>query len=315
MRNCLAFLLILFALSGFAQDEIQWFQPGQEWYYRVFCLQSIDCGYVHYSVEGTEVRGGEEAAVLIRSEVQEGWDSVYVRTEYLRYDTDTVWRYSELSEQWHMLYDFGAQPGDVWTIQDEIDHGYDLLYDESPETYLFEVIVDSVAFWSEVPGSTLENRRVVYTSPMSGPGNASSFSFGLFTAPIIEGIGPVGSAKDLIGNDNFVILPTYEARFQCFLDNGALAYGEAGSPCFILNTNEFNQVDHGLIYPNPATETIFWDEPIDALQIFDAQGKLVLQNAQTHSLASLSVAELETGFYTVVISRNQKSFSQKLMIR
>jgi hypothetical protein len=312
MKATLLFFLTFSFSCAFTQDQIEWFQPGQEWYYRVFCLQTIDCGYVHYRVEGGEEIGGEEAAVLTRSEVQEGWDSVYVRTEYLRYENDTVWRYAMQSEEWHMLYDFGATPGDVWTIQDEVDHGYNMPYNEPPETPFFQVVVDSVDFWSEVPDSPLQNRRVIFTSPVYESGNPSYFSFGLFTAPIIEGIGPVGTAKDLIGNDNYIILPTYEARFQCFLDNGELIYGEAGSPCYTLGTEEVVEVEYNLIYPNPATEIIYWDEPVAAIQLYDAVGKLVLQSSQVRG--SLSVDHLETGLYTVLIEREGQSFSQKLMI-
>ncbi|MCZ4409828.1 T9SS type A sorting domain-containing protein [Cryomorphaceae bacterium 1068] len=314
MKRLPTFLLILFSFQGFAQDEVEWFQPGQEWYYRVFCLTTIDCGTIHYAVVGEETIGGEEAAVLTRTEIQEGWNEADVRTEYLRYESDTVWRYSLQSEEWHMLFDFGAESGDVWTIQEEEDHGYTFPGEEPQDVLLFEVVVDSVDFWMEIPESPIQNRRVVYTSPTYNP-VFSAFSFGLFTAPIIEGIGPVGSASDLIGNSNFVILPTYEARFQCFLENGELVYGVGGSPCFILSTDEVEQVDHGLIYPNPASESIFWDKQIDELRIFDARGKVVLQKNQIAGVSSVSISELERGFYTVVMTGGNGIFSQKLIVQ
>jgi len=314
MKQLSAFLLILFSFQGFAQAEVEWFQPGQEWYYRVFCLQAIDCGTVHYAVVGQETIDDQEAAVLTRTEIQEGWNTADVRTEYLRSENDTVWRYSVQSEEWHMLFDFGAEPGDVWTIQEELDHGYGFPGDGSLDVPFFEVLVDSVGFWTEIPESPIQNRRVVYTSPTNNS-VPSDFSFGLFTAPIVEGMGPVGSASDLIGNSNFVILPTYEARFQCFLENGELVYGVGGSPCYLLGLGEVEQVDHGLIYPNPASESISWDRPIDELRIFDALGKLVLQRSQMRSAASLSLTDFESGFYTVVLTDEKSSFSQKLIVR
>jgi hypothetical protein len=313
MKQLSTFLLILFSFQSFAQDEVEWFQPGQEWYYRVFCLQSIDCGTIHYAVVGEETIGGQEAAVLTRTEIQEGWNEPDVRSEYLRYENDTVWRYAVQSEEWHLLYDFSAEPGDIWTIQDEVDHGYTFPGEEPQDVLLFKVVVDSVDFWMEIPESPIQNRRVVYTSPVVDP-MYSTFSFGLFTAPIIEGIGPVGSASDLIGNSNFVILPQYEARFQCFLDNGELVYGVGGSPCYILSMDEVEQIDRVLIYPNPASETVFWDKPIDELQVFDALGKLLLQKNQMRNAASLSVAHLDPGFYTIVVKREGMDYSQKFLI-
>ena len=314
MKQLSAFLLILLSFQGFAQDEIEWFQPGQEWYYRVFCLQTIDCGTIHYAVVGEETIGGQEAAVLTRTEIQEGWNAPDVRTEYLRYENDTVWRYSVQSEEWHLLFDFDAEPGDIWTIQEEVDHGYQFPDNEIPSVPFFEVVVDSVDFWTEIPESPIQNRRVVYTSPVFAP-MYSEFSFGLFTAPIIEGIGPVGSASDLIGNSNFVILPTYEARFQCFLDNGELIYGVGGSPCYILNTDEVEQVDQGLIYPNPAVDYIKWHNLIDQIILIDATGRIVLQKQINHSSNELSLNGFSKGFYTVVMNGEKGSFSQKLIVQ
>jgi hypothetical protein len=313
MKRSILFLFIFISISGFSQDEVAWFQQGQEWYYRVFCLQTVDCGYIHYAVQENEFIGGEDAAVLLRTELQEGWTEVNVRTEYLRYENDTVWRYSVNSEQWHLLFDFGAEPSDVWTIQDSVFNGYDPPDEEAPEIPLFEVKVDSVDFWTEVPGSEIQNRRVIYTSSVFNP-EYSYFSFGFSPNPIIEGIGPVGTAQDLIGNGNLALLPTYEARFQCFLDNGEIIYGEPGSPCFTLGTEDIQQVQSGLIYPNPAYDAIRWNDSFQSLTIYDINGKVVLQNTQAFNIQSLDVRGLNSGFYMVVVKKKNTLFSQKLII-
>gem|GEM_PF-4667078 len=70
-----------------------------------------------------------------------------------------------------------------------------------------------------------------------------------------------------------------------------------------------------MIYPNPASESISWDRPIDELRIFDALGKLVLQRSRMRSTASLSVIDLDPGLYTVVITAEEDNFSQKLILR
>lgn len=51
-------------------------------------------------------------------------------TEFLRFDNDTVWRYSSDAEEWHFLWDIGAEVVNVCTIQDETYFGYSLSGDE-----------------------------------------------------------------------------------------------------------------------------------------------------------------------------------------
>jgi hypothetical protein len=315
MKSPLLFLSILSFGLVQAQDQIEWFQPGHEWYYNVYCLQTFGCGYTYYEVNDTEILDGKEASVLTRIYLDESMEDPLLDTEYLRFENDTAWRYSAEAEEWHMLWDIGAEPGDIWTIQEDVFYGYSYDGVEPDEVPLFKVMVDSVAFWAEVPNSPLTNRRMVYVSPVVNEMDESTYTFG----PILEGVGPVGGAHDLIGNSTGTALPLQSPYFQCFLDGGVLtygsdqlAYGSGSSPCFTLETSEVEEVDQGLIYPNPATETIFWDEPITAIQLFDAVGKLVLQTNQARG--SLSVDRLEAGLYTVVIERGGQSFSQKLMI-
>lgn len=308
MKQLSTILLILFSFQGFSQEEVEWFQPGQEWYYNVYCFQDYACGAVHYTVGETELIDGEEAAVLTRTENDEILEEPQVSSEYLRYANDTVWRYSTVAEAWHFLYDMGAEPGDVWTIQEDVFYGYSFDGNEPEEIPLFKVLVDSVVVWVDIPDSPLSQRRVVYTSPVLNDAEESWYTFG----PILEGIGPVGIAHDLIGNEAGVALPLQSPSFQCFLDNGDLAYGSSGSPCFTLGTNDIKQLESGLVYPNPASESIFWNKPIDELRVFDALGKLVLQTGK--AINQVSVSELERGFYTVVLIREGKSFSQKLLI-
>lgn len=315
MKQFFTLFLFLFSLHSYSQDEVEWFQPGQEWYYNVYCLQDFGCGYTYYEVIGNEIVGGEEANAFTRIYLDESIDEPIVSNEYLRFENDTAWRYSTSAGEWHMLWDIGAEPGDVWTIQNDVFYGYNDSGEDPDDIPLFKVVVDSVAFWGVVPDSPLIDRRVVYVSPVVNEFEESYFTFG----PILEGVGPVGGAHDLIGNSSATALPLQSPYFQCFLHEGVLtygsdqlAYGSGSSPCFTLQTSEVDEVDKGLIYPNPATESIFLNEPIDGLRIFDAVGKLVLQTNQMSG--SLSVDHLEAGLYTVVIDKEGEVFSQKLMI-
>ncbi|HKK40470.1 MAG TPA: T9SS type A sorting domain-containing protein [Cryomorphaceae bacterium] len=317
MKQLSIFLLILFSFQGFAQEEVEWFQQGQEWYYNVYCLGEYGCGYTYYEVSGNETVGGQEAKEFTRIYLDEGTEQPEVSTAYLRFENDTAWRYSAIAEEWYMLWDMGAEVGDVWTIQENVFYGYSD-YDPNPEVIpLFKVVVDSVAFWDEVPDSPLTNRRMIYVSPVLNEMEESLYTFG----PILEGVGPVSGSHDLLGNPTYTLLPLQSPYFQCFLDDGVLTYGSdelafgsGSSPCFALGTDELTEVESGLIYPNPAMDYVKWDRPMNEITFMDATGKIVLRQQVKGSSNELSLDGLPRGFYTVVMNGEGGSFSQKLIV-
>ncbi|NEN22843.1 T9SS type A sorting domain-containing protein [Cryomorpha ignava] len=317
MKNYFTLLFIAIALTCYSQDEVEWFQEGQEWYYNVYCFQEYGCGYTYYEVNGSEIVDEKEASVLTRIYLDEIIEEPLVSAAYLTFENDTVWRFSTEADEWHFLYDIGAEVGDIWTIQKDVFYGYSDDGMKPDEIPLFKVVVDSVAFWEEVPNSPLTNRRVIYTSPINDGLEDSEYAFG----PILEGVGPVGGSHDLIGNPAGAALPLQSPYFQCYLVNGELtygsdelAYGIGSSPCFTLGTEDIQQDKGSLIYPNPAYDAIRWDGSIKALTIYDITGKVVLQNTQVFNIQSLCVGELNSGFYMVVVEKEKTLFSQKLII-
>ncbi len=311
MKYYFTLLLIVISLNCSSLAEVQWFQDGQEWYYNIYCFQSFFCGFQHYEVSGSEIFGEHEATIVESTYyTSEGTTEPISETQYLRYSNDTVWRYATDAEQWHMLWDIGAQVGDVWTIQEEVYYGYSFEDEEPADVPLFKVRVDSVAFWDDIPNSTLSNRRVIYVIPVVEETEESLYTFG----PILEGVGPINDAHDLIGNPSGTALPLQSPYFQCFLEGGQLAYGAQGSPCLTLGTDDIQQLQGGLIYPNPAYDAIFWDDSFQSLTIYDVTGKVVLQNTQAFNTQSLDVRDLNNGFYMVVVKKENMLFSQKLVI-
>ena len=69
-----------------------------------------------------------------------------------------------------------------------------------------------------------------------------------------------------------------------------------------------------VLYPNPTSDMLFWDGQFESMKIYDIQGKIVLEQNQAMTIQSISINKLESGFYTVVIEKQGKSYSQKLLI-
>ncbi|MGB6034939.1 MAG: T9SS type A sorting domain-containing protein [Cryomorphaceae bacterium] len=93
--------------------------------------------------------------------------------------------------------------------------------------------------------------------------------------------------------------------------NGEEMFGT--SEC--IPTSTVNQFEHTFnLYPNPANDVIRWNDSFQALIIYDVTGKVVLQNTQDLNTQSLDVRDLNSGFYTVVVEKENTMFSQKLVI-
>ncbi len=221
-------------------------QEGNEWCCNVYCLLNPQCGYKHYSAEGAITVGGQTGRNVSSFTLQEmGIEET--RTDILRQSNDTIYCYSEEAGVWHLLYDFGAQPGDIWEIQTELHVGYD----EPGEPEIFKVLVDAI---NQVTiGENMH--RVIYTSACSDNIELSSYHFGHNGGRIIDGIGPVDMAHGLTGQSINELLLLRNPSFACFIADGALIWGSSASPCYTLNTaNAHSDRAELNLYPNPVVD-------------------------------------------------------------
>ncbi len=70
------------------------------------------------------------------------------------------------------------------------------------------------------------------------------------------------------------------------------------------------------LYPNPASDFISFDlDDVNAIEIFDAQGRLVLQSSQNLDSKSLSVHALQNGLYTLKLIGNDFNAIKNLLIQ
>ncbi len=115
MKTTVAFISILVSLV--LQGQVPMLQEDNERYYDMYCSTVPNCGYTHFQV-GEEINiGGHTGSIVHKTMEHVDWEFPYVTQEILRQSGDTVYRYSDEADLWHILYDFGAQEGDVWDIQ------------------------------------------------------------------------------------------------------------------------------------------------------------------------------------------------------
>lgn len=275
-------------------QDLEWFQPEHEWYFSVDCLTDPGCGYSHYSVGQDTLISGEQGTEVHVSVSEEG-GALTVGSEVLRFSDDTVFRYSPEAGKWHLLYDLGASPGDVWNIQDEEFFGY---AEEGAPDSLFRVVVDSVDV-TEIGGA---ERRMIYTSAWTDGDLSSRFHFG-YAGFILEGTGPVGDARGLTGQTLSTPLPAHPAEFRCFLSDGELVFGSDDAPCNLLNAPARTAPEPLLLHPNPTHDRLAFDlQPteIASVRVTDTNGRTVMSETNLGE-SSIDTSGLPPGIYILEI--------------
>jgi hypothetical protein len=136
----------------------------------------------------------------------------------------------------------------------------------------------------------------------------------------------MGTTSNFFNDNEVPFHPTISVVNQ--LENGDLLIGGAFSDFMGYERYSLVRLNQGFvgtedqkrnelkIYPNPATDHIFWnDKSVDEISIYNSLGQLVLQSQLQNSENSLSVEILESGFYVVVIKADETIFSQKLILK
>ncbi|NEN22531.1 T9SS type A sorting domain-containing protein [Cryomorpha ignava] len=306
-------LLILLLMAVGAQAQTALLQQGNQWYYNVYCLIMPNCGYTNYSVGQDTLINDVSGTIVHESSLQELATEPESEIIILRQSNDTVFKYSPEAQVWHTLYDFGAQPGDIWDIQSETYVGYG--EEDQPET--FRITVDSID--QIVIGQN--THRVIYTSAWSDGIVPSDFHFGNNGGRIIEGIGPVDQAHGLIGQSVFEMLPLQNPSFACFLNNDELIWGSDSSPCNALSVEGMKPSLAKLnIYPNPAFESFQIELPDKSavLQFYTTDHKLqkIVELSGRFQHTSISLEGLTPGFYIIrLIDQDGKVMGYNKMVK
>ena len=297
------------ALQSTAQN-VPWYQPGHEWFYKSWCSGSGSpgpCGYSHYTVESEVVISGEEAISLLQSTYDDSGELISTTNHFFRTSGDSVFHYYAPSETWYLLYSFNTPVGESWIVQDEVYVGYG--FEDDLENWRFEVVVDSIT--TEEIGGLI--RRRVHTSPWPGDGVTGPGVF-YFSEGIIEGIGAVG--MEMFGEAiAYVGIP---GSFSCFIEDEETIYGPFGYPCTILNTEEIT-IDAVEIFPNPARNEVTIrlpnaSLPITEINILDISGKVIFIDLQPGQDAKLILPNLHAGMYLLTIHTAKGSATKKLLV-
>lgn len=292
LSTCL--LIFLFAIS--VAQEPQWFELGTTWTYNWNGVVDPDQEDFIYSYTVTEITEylGQSCSKI--EAVAGSFGCILVEPPYYMYHSnDTVFYATAGMAEFAIGY----------VLSENAEWLYTVSMDE-----LTEVLSATVMDVSEVSidGQQLSTYDVEYN-------HHSGFMILAEISP------PLRKVWEFIGDLNMVIVPfgvspvcdiESSVKLRCF-----------SSPSFSYQNPDFESCTLGLteadreatrVFPNPAEGIIYWDNPVDQIALFDATGKLLLQK-QINGEQSMSVENLPPGFYTVLFTEKNSSFSQKLIIK
>lgn len=278
-NRCAMFKKVLFApvfaLLAHAALAQTWFQTGDQWvYYVTTGLNFPNWGLHRLTVEGDTLLGDTLWKKLVYREISISPTTFLVRAEGQQV-IHRIYSYNSPPKA-VKIYDFSLRPGDTLRI-------------DSTRWY---VIVDTTHMMA---GN--QQRRVQHFR-WKGMG-------AVYAA--VEGIGMTGSAQDPTAERvcSFLLLSVpycmgfvdgYDFFFRCFSRGGDDRYWPF-SICQTLSAPS-PTVEPVRVWPNPAQDRFWARGEYRALQLFDAQGRLVWENpAPTSNPLEIPVAHLPRGVY------------------
>jgi len=179
--------------------------------------------------------------------------------------------------------------------------------DVSGEMMLFNASVQGVSSMI-IDGVEIPVYSIQYTSD-----NAGGVELFPSTRNVVSFLGDLDLFIVPFGKNAVCDFETGET-LRCF-SSPTLNYQNPEFSSCTLGINETRSIEESsILYPNPAIDQIRWNEPIDAIRVFDTTGKMVLAESNLTGKSSLTISALETGFYTVVFEKNASYFSQKLVV-
>ena len=295
------FLLTLAALllikTATAQSPVVFCPPGAEWSYSFvlfianYYVYPEKVTYVGDSIIGQDTVKKLSHYYFFKEQNYPNGDCITL----IKQKGDTIFMSSKLTlNTWQILYNFAAQPGQVWTTA--INYMTSAV---SGPSVICSVVVDSV-------GSTIVNGfnlKVLYVK---------SYQQGYPNGTVLKIVERFGASTFLFNYDNLTWETDAEALLGplCYTDNsfGSIQYTD--KPCNYtdvagIKTNKMNDLNIAA-YPNPTKDKITlnylanYQQPSKVI-ISNTQGEQVLSLDQLYKSQEIDLSSLKSGIYFMKI--------------
>ncbi len=230
--------------------------------------------------------------------------------EFVHQQGDTVWLYDQDRETFEVLYNFGAQPGDSWTME--------LVQEMSNMPITLTVGVDSIASIT-INGVSLRQLFASYT--LHTPEYTSDcFPFN-------------GAFTELLGAENYLyyfwqfeigpICDTpYPGGLRCYYDPNIGAFNTGLAPgCEWIGVSVRDLSDtpeHIRVFPNPTADVLTIENlragPLD-FSVWDVHGRIVLRGQSTPGHTEVATGHWPGGVYVIRFEERGKGVGRLRVVR
>ena len=271
---------------------------GAEWYYQI---QNEDGSitYQHLQCTGDTTIQGKRPKIIIRSNTQ--YDSkdqhTTVTREYVYEENGKVYWWNGTLSKFTVLYDFGAEVGDEWTVEVE---------DETFTTHVYEADLQYI--------NGIPYKKLTIADPDD-----------LFSGNLLSTIGHTTSffPEKLMNQSK-----SYRVEgLRCYWLDGDLILKTTNDDCDAIYAELHNGIDEDgpstssgtfTVYPNPANGVLTvsvrlpqCDSPTTGqteYQIFNLMGQTLLQGRISAETQQIDISTLPAGMYFISVGKQTEKF-------
>ena len=266
---------------------------GAEWYYEIHGDDGT-ITYQHLQCVGDTTINEERPKIIVRSNTHYDRDTISeVTHEYVYEENGVVYWWNKTLGKFTVLYDFGAEVGDEWTIEVE------------NETITTRVYETEIQYINGIP----YKRLTIIDSNDDFSGSLLS-SIGHQTSFFPERLMTRGKGYRVEG-------------LRCYWLDDELIYKLGDEDCDAI----YDEWHHGLdettddavfaVYPNPANGVLFVETqsiaslPAPTYRITNLMGQTLLQGNITADCQQINIEPLPAGMYFITVGETAQKFVVK----
>ena len=266
---------------------------GAEWYYQILGEDGT-ITYQHLQCVGDTTINEERPKVIVRSNTHYDRDTISeVTHEYVYEENGVVYWWNKTLGKFTMLYDFGAEVGDEWTIEVE---------NETITTRVYETTIQYI--------DGIPYKRLTIADPNND-----------FSGDIVCSIGHLTSffpERLMTRSKGFRV-----EGLRCYWLDDELIYKQGDEDCDAI----YDEWHHGLnettndaaftVYPNPANDVLFVETqnfaslPGQTYRIINLMGQTLLQGTINADAQRINIEKLSAGLYFITIDNVTQKFEVK----
>ncbi len=290
---CHFLLLLLISTPYLLLAQTDFAPIGATWHYQYEDQDSAPWGYGYYKFEsvGDSIVNGKTCRQINQTKVRSDSTATDLFTIFVYNQNDSIYRYSELTDDFYLLMDYTAEVGDTLVLTNMYSSNY---YDST-----FVVVEQSNEI---IDGQTLKKWLLDFGT------------CGIYQ----EYYEKIGSPFGFDPQQNCIVTYFYDVNIRCYEDN-EISLSFIDQPCdAIISSAKHLSISALEIFPNPATEHVqlLWgDHSKYNIELINVKGQVIKRMNAVSSGEQLNLEALNSGFYYLKFIDKQGDYLVRKIVK